>query len=67
MTTLVFTTTVRPDDVHIEDSGQSRTTELQCTERSKLFVRLLSWDEDRKHAEFNTLIGQRVRVTIETY
>lgn len=30
-----------------------------------LFVRLQSWDDDKKHPLMNSLIGKKVRITIE--
>lgn len=50
----------------VDDNEQARIANL-CgqDESSCLFVRVQSWDETRKHEEFRSLEGKKVRVTIE--
>jgi hypothetical protein len=53
-------------DIHTEDGGAAIIAEL--SDRSKMFIRIQSWDHKFRHERFNSLIksGVRVRVTIET-
>jgi hypothetical protein len=31
-----------------------------------MFVRLQSWDDDKKHVEIRKFIGRKVKITVET-
>lgn len=59
----------QPNDetfTHTEDSGAAAMCELlQPNEDARLFVRLMSFDDTRAHAEFKRLLGRRVRMTLE--
>ncbi len=69
------TFTVPPDEsggicgIKSEDSGQAMImyspVELSEVE-SDFFIRFHSWDEKRKHEFFRSLMGRKVKVTIET-
>lgn len=73
--------TVPPDDkegvagIKFEDSGQAAIMYFPLDEMTDLidekasegfFVRLHSWDETAGHTFFRSLMGRKVRVTIET-
>ncbi len=51
--------------VEAEDGGQAQIAEFATTSETGLFVRVQSWDDQRKHAEMAQLLNKRVRVTVE--
>jgi len=55
------------DNLRREDGGMAVIEDvgMDGVEDNGIFVRVQSWDETKKHKEFNALIGKRVRVTIE--
>lgn len=66
MSTWIFDQKVEPDDVKTEDGGQAKVLEFN-NEESTLFLRVQSWAEDKRHPDFDQLVGKRVRITVETY
>lgn len=66
--TFVFEELVKPMGVESKDGGRGLIYEIQSPQDSGLFVRLHSWAEPieaEPHADFNFLVGKRVRITIE--
>lgn len=53
------------DSVEIEDTGQALIFQPESDEDNAMFIRLQSWDDTRKHEEFNQFVDKNVRVTIE--
>lgn len=51
--------------VTTEDGGQAKVVEFDLNATGPLFVRVHSWDPSKKHDQFNTLIGKKIRITIE--
>lgn len=51
--------------VETEDGGAALIAEISPPQGAPLFVRVQSYDESHAHAAMKTLIGQRVRVTVE--
>lgn len=35
-------------------------------EDNGMYVRIISWDENKKHTEFNSFVGRKIKITIET-
>jgi hypothetical protein len=66
MAKLEFTDAI--SEVTTEDSGNAKLGVLMDRSdfESDLFLRLQSWDESKRHHQFNEFIGRRVKVTIET-
>lgn len=64
--TFTFEKNVYAGDVKTEDGGQAKLLEFS-DEALPVFVRVQSWAEDKKHHLFDTLVGSRVRITIETF
>lgn len=64
-TTWTFETTVDPPCVEEEDSGTHLVAYGLGDDTSPLYVHLLSEDGSGAHAELRSLIGRRVRITIE--
>lgn len=58
---------VAPEEIETQDGGQAKIFELSPDplQRNGFFVRLQSWDETKRHEVFQTLIGKKIRVTIE--
>lgn len=52
-------------DPVIEDGGQAKWAEINDGGDDGLFVRIHSWSVQCQHPEFDALVGQKVRVTIE--
>lgn len=71
----VFEQVLTLDDVRVEDGGQAKIIQIdgvgphgEPDDGLPLFLRLHSYAEDgdgTDHAEFDGMIGKRVRVTIE--
>jgi len=57
-----FTSRIDLDEVHVEDGGQAKWTQLDDGKEMGVFVRLHSWGD---HRHFDSLVGRTVRVTIE--
>ena len=38
----------------------------QSDDDNGMFIRIQSWDENKKHKEFKTFMGRKVKITIET-
>lgn len=53
------------DEYKTEDSGQALIAEID-KENSALYVRLISYDEDKKHEDFEKLKNKKIKITIET-
>lgn len=55
------------DDCDKEDGGQAIiiTLNAQDDEPSGLFVRLQSWDPEKKHTALQPFLNKRLRVTVE--
>jgi ribulose bisphosphate carboxylase small subunit len=55
------------DGFDSEDGGKALIHHVNSgdDEENGLFVRLHSWDESRKHEVFSSLVGKKVRVTVE--
>lgn len=52
--------------VSIEDGGQAMIGELDDDAEEGFFVRLQSWSEKKDHPVMQSLIGRRIRITVET-
>ena len=54
-------------EIESEDGGQSLTAQISKDddEENGLFVRIMSWDENMKHTDFNNLIHLGDDVTLE--
>lgn len=61
---------VNPITVDVEDGGQAKIFHADGidTDESEngVFVRIQSWDENCIHANFNKLLGRKIKITIET-
>lgn len=66
--THVIETKIKKNEVDTEDGGQAKIVSLcnKPDEENGMFVQLRSWDEDKKHDEFNKFVGRKVKITIET-
>ena len=49
----------------VEDSGCAMIGDVCDNEDSGMFIRIQSWDETKEHKDFKSLIGKKIRVTIE--
>ena len=56
------------NDVETEDGGQAKIVGLEqnAEDENGMFVKIQSWDEEKKHEEFNKFVGRKVKITIET-
>ena len=68
--TKVFETTsiVFPESIESEDGGCAKILEVDDSEGedgNSLFVRIQSWDDNANHPVMNSMVGKRIRVTIE--
>jgi len=59
-----FIAEIDASNIQLEDGGQSATIEFSSDD-SDLFIRLMSWNEGKKHDDLRRLIGRRIRITIE--
>lgn len=59
-----FIAEIDATNIKLEDGGQSATIEFSSDD-SDLFIRLMSWNEGKKHDDLRRLIGRRIRITIE--
>lgn len=67
MSKFEFVGVINPDE---EDGGRALIAEVESVDPdSHLFVRIQSWDEEQAisntHPEMNSMIGKKVKVTIE--
>lgn len=62
----VFEERVSENDIDTEDGGSSKILEISNDEESGLFIRLHSWDENKKHVDFSQLVNRLIKITIET-
>jgi len=63
---IVFEDTLREEDIETEDYGHAKIVGVYGTlEEDCLFVKIQSWDDFKEHQMFKSLIGKKVRVTIE--
>lgn len=54
-------------DLDKEDGGMALIYSLTPEDIPDIFVRLQSWDEEKKHSIFNEcFLGRKIKVTIET-
>lgn len=59
---------VEHSDIETEDSGCAKILTVvfnEDDEENGMFVRIQSWDDDKKHIDFNKMIGKKIKVTIE--
>jgi len=49
----------------MEDGGQAVICEIHGTHNDNLFVRLQSWDEDRRHEQLKPFVGKKVMIIVE--
>lgn len=59
---------IDPSEVETEDSGMSKIFHAGCEDYhddNGMFVRIQSWDENKKHPQLSKFIGKRVRITIQ--
>jgi hypothetical protein len=65
-----FIQEIKPTDVDTEDSGCAIICHVDGegheNEDTGMFVRLQSWDDDKKHVEIRKFIGRKVKITVET-
>jgi hypothetical protein len=68
MSKVILESVVNLTDVSVEDGGRAKIANVSGNpeEDEGLYVRLISWSENRSHPDFDKLVGHRVRVTIET-
>lgn len=58
-------------DIDIEDGGQAMIVHVDAETDAHMFVRLQSWqenarrDDDTSHATLRSILGRRIRITIE--
>jgi len=66
MSPIVIEDRLLPEDVDIEDSGRAKIA-LLCDEKAPVGVRILSVleEDDAVHEVFDSLIGKKLRITIE--
>jgi hypothetical protein len=64
MKTKMILTTFDVPEVELDDDGCSKQIEVGI-EESPIFVRILSWADDRRHHDFDRLVGKRLKITIE--
>ncbi len=50
-------------DFRSEDGGMAKI--LTTDSQGNLFVRLQSWDEEKIHPELKSMVGKKVRITVE--
>lgn len=72
---IVLEGVIDPRDVDVEDGGCARIFALSDSRVERFFVCLHSWSEEQfgqplrvragKHPEFDSLVGKKVRVTVE--
>lgn len=66
MTKFVFEGPIVPEEISREDGGQAVYVHIPSTDEAcNLFVRLHSWNEQRDHMEMASLVGRKVRLTLE--
>lgn len=60
--------TLNENEIEIEDGGQAKIFSCcgEDDQDSGMFVKIQSWSEDGQHPEFDSFIGKKVRITIET-
>ena len=63
---IVFEEMIKNRCVSSEDSGCALIYEFSNDDESGVWAKVTSWDESKKHIDFNKLLGRKVRVTIET-
>ena len=61
---------LEPEQVDTEDGGQAKIAHGFIMNTSvnpdiHFFVRLQSWDETKQHVLFNSLVGKKLRITVE--
>lgn len=71
MDKIILEDTLSPDTVDVEDGGRAIicTLNVDVSENAEdegIYARIISWSENKNHADINKFIGKRVRVTIET-
>jgi len=54
----------RVSEVERDDGGLSLSTELLFDGDDGLFIRVMSWDEDREHPAFEQLRGKYIKVVL---
>lgn len=54
------------DDIDVEDSGCAKIFTVADDLDTGMFVRICSWDENKRHEEFNRFVGRKIKITIET-
>lgn len=63
------TTIVLPESIEREDGGCAKILEVDNVNDplggDSLFVRIQSWDDDANHPVMDSMVGKRIRVTIE--
>jgi len=57
-----------PIEVRKEDGGQALIFEMSedMESESGIYIKIVSWDEEKNHTEFNSFIGRKIKITIET-
>lgn len=67
-TRFIFIGEVSGDRVTREDGGMSWQVEVPALiPTDRMFVRVLSWAEDKVHPEFDDLRGRTIMVTVEAF
>ncbi len=51
--------------IDVEDGGCAMIAHIEDEADVGMFVRIQSWDESKEHKDFKSLIGKKIRVTIE--
>ena len=48
-----------------EDGGCAMIATISDDDETGVFIRVQSWDDNKEHEDFKSLIGKKVRITIE--
>jgi hypothetical protein len=51
-------------DVERDDGGQSLIVELSFEDDNGLFVRVMSWSEEKNHPTFDQMRGKKIKVVL---
>lgn len=63
----IIKTYLNPAHIDIDDNGQAKIFTCENSEdENRMFIRIQSWDETKKHEEFNKFVGRKIKITIET-
>ena len=66
--THIINDTISTSNIDIEDGGRYFGILLcdNSEEENGMYVKICSWDENRKHTDFNKFKNRKIKITIET-